>query len=397
MTVSSTAINTLLLFGFLSFSHTSIAHNNKFRVATFNVSIEATNYIERKDVANDPSRASVVKALLTNGGHPQINNIAEIIQRTRPDILLLNEFDYISDPRQGIEQFINNYLNVSQNSQPSIDYPYYYIAASNTGVASPYDFDNDGSRTGVAGDAYGFGYYPGQYAMALLSRYPIQHAQVRSLQTFRWKDMPGALQPINEDATPWYSNEEWDHIRLSSKSHWDIPVETPDGVIRIIAAHPTPPSFDGPEDRNGKRNHDEIRLISDYLSNEPYLYDDNGVTGGLKPDSRFVVLGDLNSSPDEGDSIKSAINGLLSHPLVNSDCVPTTKAGQDLRPDNAFSSQHTAMWGLRVDYVLPSQQGLQVQQCGLFWPTKDDPLHKLVSTRQTSSDHRLVWVDLFIK
>jgi len=31
-------------------------------------------------------------------------------------------------------------------------------------------------------------------------------------------------------------------------------------VIHILASHPTPPVFDGVEDRNGRRNHDEIRL-----------------------------------------------------------------------------------------------------------------------------------------
>jgi len=333
----------------------SSASKSTFRVATFNVSIEATNYLSRKEIAINPSRSEVVKKHLASGDHAQIRNVAEIIQRTRPDILLLNEFDYISDPQQGIELFIKNYLNVPQNEQLSIDYPYYHIAPVNTGLASPYDLDNDGNKNGVAGDAYGFGYYPGQYAMALLSRYPIKYERIRTLQTFLWKEMPNALQPLNDNGTAWYSPEEWSRLRLSSKSHWDIPVETDGGTINIIAAHPTPPTFDGPEDRNGKRNHDEIRLISDYLSNKSYVVDDDGAKGGLKAGSRFVVMGDLNSSPDEGDSIKPAIHKLLNHPLVNSGCTPMSQAGQQLRPTNMFAAQHTAAWGLRVDYVLPNK------------------------------------------
>lgn len=372
------------------------AAEQTLRVATFNVSIEATNYLSREEIANDPSRADTVRELLTSGDHPQIRNIAEIVQRTRPDILLLNEFDYIPDPQQGIELFINNYLAVPQNAQPGIDYPYYFIALVNTGIASPYDLDNNGKKTGVGGDAYGFGFYPGQYAMALLSRYPIKSDQIRSLQKFLWKDMPGALQPKNEDGSPWYSRKEWANFRLSSKAHWDIPIETEAGIVHIIAAHPTPPTFDGAEDRNGKRNHDEIRLISDYLSNAPYLYSDDGGKGGLPAGSRFIVLGDLNSSPDEGDSLNNAIQGLLNHPLVDSNCVPTSKAGQQKRPDNAFSAQHTAAWGLRVDYVVPSKSGLSIQDCGMFWPSEDDPLHALVATRKASSDHRLVWIDLVV-
>lgn len=369
----------------------------KIRVSTFNVSIEATNYHSRKEIEANPSLAGVVNEVLASGNHQQVKNIAEVIQRTRPDIILLNEFDYIADSKRGIELFIKNYLNVSQNGQQSVDYPYYYTAPVNTGLATEFDLDNDGKKTGVAGDAHGFGYYSGQYALALLSRYPIKHQHVKTFQTFLWKNMPDALQPTNQDGSAWYSPEEWSNLRLSSKSHWDIPVETEFGIINVIAAHPTPPTFDGTEDRNGKRNHDEIRMITDYLSNKPYLIDDNGIKGGLEPNARFVVLGDLNSSPNEGSSIKSSIQSLLKHSLVNSSCIPMSLGGQQQRPNNIFAAQHTAAWGLRVDYVLPSKLGFDVQQCGLFWPSKDAPEHALVSDRKASSDHRLVWVDLRLK
>ena len=367
------------------------------RVATFNVSIEATNYVAREKVAKNPKHAELVQELLISGNNPQIKNIAEIIQRVRPDVLLLNEFDYTQESNEGVQPFIEKYLNVSQNSQLAIDYPYHYVAPVNTGVGTPFDLDNDGTKSNVAGDAFGFGYYPGQYGMALLSKYPIEQENVRTFQTFRWKDMPGALQPRNSDHSLWYSKEEWRELRLSSKSHWDIPVKTKSGVVHIIAAHPTPPTFDGDEDRNGKRNHDEIRFISDYLSREPYIYDDNGDTGGLKKNSRFVVVGDLNSSPDDGASIRGAIQSLLKHPLVDSSCTPTSEAGRLNKPDNEFAAQHTAEWGLRVDYALPSKHGLQSLDCGVFWPSNKDPQHKLVASRRASSDHRLVWVDLKIE
>ena len=59
-------------------------------------------------------------------------------------------------------------------------------------------------------------------------------------------------------------------------------------VIHTLVSHPTPPVFDGPEDRNGTRNHDEIRLWSDYVlpSRSGYIYDDEGERGGLKPGAR---------------------------------------------------------------------------------------------------------------
>ena len=47
--------------------------------------------------------SSDLPAALSNSDHPQISNIAEIIQRVRPDILLLNEFDRSEERRVGKE------------------------------------------------------------------------------------------------------------------------------------------------------------------------------------------------------------------------------------------------------------------------------------------------------
>ncbi|MEO0368786.1 MAG: endonuclease/exonuclease/phosphatase family protein [Pseudomonadota bacterium] len=374
--------------------HLIAGNASNLRIATFNVSIEATNYLDRNEIAKDPSRSVIVQQLLDQGDHPQIKNIAKIIQMVRPDVLLLNEFDYVPQPDQRINAFIENYLNKPSGSEQAINYPYRFVAPVNTGIPSPFDLDNDGKALGQGGDAFGFGYYPGQYGMVLLSRFPIDSEGIRTFQKFLWKDMPNALIPKNEDGSPWYSMQEWAEFRLSSKSHWDIPINTPDGVVHVIAAHPTPPTFDGTEDRNGKRNHDEIRLISDYLSNANYLYDDAGGMGGLPASSSFVVLGDLNSSPHEGDSIQGAIKELLDHPLANASCEPSSIGGKAQRPDNTYSASHTAAWGLRVDYVLPSKHGLRVNDCGVFWPSPTDAASTLVDSREASSDHRLVWVDL---
>ena len=116
-----------------------------------------------------------------------------------------------------------------------------------------------------------------------------------------------------ENGQPYYSQAAQQILRLSSKSHWDIPIKVGNSTIHLLASHPTPPVFDGPENRNGKRNHDEIRFWTDYLSGSEqsaYIYDDSGKFGGLKGE-HFVIAGDLNASPDEGDGIKSGIQGLL--------------------------------------------------------------------------------------
>jgi ABC-type uncharacterized transport system fused permease/ATPase subunit len=152
------------------------------RVATFNVSMDATNHTAKGDEVKSDA---LVNALKSN--HSQIKNIAEIIQRVRPDIILLNEFDFVPK-KQGIAYFKKHYLNVSQQKQEAIDYPYFYIAPVNTGLATEFDLDNDGKKTGIKGDAQGFGFFEGHYGMAVLSRYPIDFDKVRTLQTFKYKN-----------------------------------------------------------------------------------------------------------------------------------------------------------------------------------------------------------------
>jgi hypothetical protein len=45
--------------------------------------------------------------------------------------------------------------------------------------------------------------------------------------------------------------EELEVFRLSSKSHWDVPIVIGRKTVHFLVSHPTPPVFDGPEDRNG--------------------------------------------------------------------------------------------------------------------------------------------------
>ncbi len=359
--------------------------------ATYNVSMEADNYVPR----GTPGKSEkILIQELSTGNNEQIKNIATIIQTVRPDVILLNEFDYIQDPEKGVKAFVKNYLLKSQNGAKPIDYPYYYYSTVNTGQPSPFDLDNNGKMEQYGADAWGFGMYPGQYGMVILSKYPIDSKNVRSFQNFKWKDMPGALKTTKADGSDWYSPEAWNQFPLSSKSHWDVPVLVGKNTIHVLASHPTPPTFDGKEDRNGKRNHDEIRFWHDYISDDKasYIYDDNGNKGGLNKDTRFVIMGDQNASPDEGDAISEGIRSLVSHPKVNSEMTPASKGGAVHSPTNTFAKNHTAFWRMRADYVLPSKFGFTVQDSGVFWPAKGEPFSELVEKRESSSDHRLVWV-----
>ncbi len=353
---------------------------------------------------------------LSTPDNSQAKAVAEIIQRNNPDVLLINEFDYSPE---AVQLFKQNYLAVSQNGANPVDYPYFYIAPSNTGIASGFDLNNNGAvvttpgEPGYGDDAFGFGNFPGQFGMLVLSKYPIDTANVRTFQNFLWKDMPNALLP-DDPTTPqpndWYSQDELEVLRLSSKSHWDVPIQVNGETIHVLASHPTPPTFDGSEDRNGKRNHDEIRFWADYITpgKGNYIYDDQGKIGGIAAGSSFVIAGDQNADPLDGDSFDNAIRQLLQNPNINTNVIPSSLGGfqQAELQGGANASQKgnpsfdtadfadTAPGNLRTDYVLPSAD-LTVANSAVFWPLNTDPTFPLVGTFPfPSSDHRLVFTDV---
>ncbi|MGH2676074.1 MAG: endonuclease/exonuclease/phosphatase family protein, partial [Actinomycetota bacterium] len=288
------------------------------RFATFNASLN--RFSESQLIAD-----------LSAPGDAQADAVAEIVQRVRPDVLLVNEFDFDEAGPGGsslaASLFQQNYLSVPHDDADPVTYPYRFVAPSNTGIPSGFDLNND-DAVGGPDDAFGFGFFPGQFGMAVFSRFPIGTA--RTFQELLWKGMPGALLPDDPaTAAPadWYSPEELDVFRLSSKSHWDVPILIGKKAVHFLVSHPTPPVFDGPEDRNGTRNHDEIRLWADYVlpSRSRYIVDDEGNRGGLRPGSLFVIAGDQNSDPLDGDSIPGSAQLLLDHPLVNTKVTPDSE------------------------------------------------------------------------
>lgn len=362
----------------------------KLRIATYNLAL------------TDDQPGAVLERL--RGEDAQARKLAAVLQTVRPDIVLLNELDR-DEAGEAARLFRERYLGVSQSGLAPLDYPYAFHAPVNTGEPSGLDLDQNG-QLGDPGDAWGFGRHPGQYGMLVLSRYPIDVEAARTFQHLRWADLPGALQPRLPGAdAPWYPAEVWAQLRLSSKSHWDLPIDTPLGRIHLLAAHPTPPAFDGPEGRNKVRNHDELKLWRDYLDGADWMVDDQGRRGPLPADARFVIAGDLNADPVEGDSLPGAIQGLLQHPRVQAEPAPRSdgsfEASLTFQPGNGAelaqrgdphteTAQFSPRSGtMRVDYVLPSN-GFKVLDAGVFWPKRGAPGSDWV----TASDHRLVWVDL---
>jgi endonuclease/exonuclease/phosphatase family metal-dependent hydrolase len=348
------------------------------------------------------------------GTHPQARAAARIIQRVRPDILVLNEIDHdYGAVDEGLDlnarRFAAAYLATGDHP---IDYPYAFTAPNNTGILSGLDLDHSGDAAGESergdraygNDSFGFGLYPGQYSMAVLSRFPIGEEEARTFQKFRWKDLPGNHLPEG-----YFSQDALEIFRLSSKSHWDVPVQVGDYTLHLFVSHPTPPVFDGDEDRNGRRNFDEIRFWVEYLRGPgggEALYDDDGGRGGFDSDAPFVILGDLNAYPESPEGLYDgvpAITQLLDHPRIqDTGTIATSRGALEARGDypggepgpTRFQERATATWagGVRVDYVLPSTN-LIVRDGGVFWPsTKEDPGGS--GWAEQASDHHLVWIDV---
>lgn len=396
---SSLLMLTALILGVAGFNKaittavpsTNQSESTTVRFASFNISFN------RKEEGE-------LKQELANAEAAKPKQIAEIIQRVRPDVVLLNEFDFDA-AGEGIASFLKNHLGVAQNQEKPISYDHVYFQPVNTGVDSGLDLDGDGKKS-TPTDAFGYGAFPGQYGMVILSKYEIDAENARTFRNFLWKDMPDSLWPIvPATGKPYYNDEIKSKFRLSSKSHWDVPIKIDDQTIHFLVSHPTPPVFDGAEDRNGCRNHDEIRFFTDYVVPEKskYIYDDNGTKGGLAAGSSFVIAGDLNTDVFDGDSNNNAAKQLTEHPLINHEKPPKSEGGvyysdqqrgKNLhhKGDPAFDTgdfNDHSVGNMHIDYCLPSKD-LTLRDSGVFWPKPDQPGGDLVS----ASDHRLVWIDI---
>ena len=308
---------------------------------------------------------------IVRGKDPQILAVISVLTETAPDIVALQGFDYDLTGRAAAA-----FTDALRSA--GLDYPYVLSRRPNTGLPTDLDMDGDGRRAEPR-DAQGYGRFSGQGGMVVLSKYPIMTQDVQDFTALLWRDFPNALLP-ESDGKPFPSEAALAIQRLSTTGHWVVPVQIPKlGRVDLLTFHASPPVFDGPEDRNGKRNHDEIIFWQRYLDG----------AFGPAPQDNFVLLGDFNHDPEEGEGLKPAIKSILSDPRLQ-DPAPTSPGSTAVTGD----ADDTADWddpvpgNMRVDYVLPSADW-QVLDAGVHWPTGT-----LGEVAATASRHRLVWVDL---
>ena len=305
----------------------------------------------------------------------QIKAVIEVVGAVRPDVLVL----------AGIDWDLESHA-LSALADRIGGYPHRFSARPNRGIDAGRDLNRNG-RLGEPEDAIGFAEFAGQGALAVLSDVPIDRNGWRDFSGIAWKDLMGAS-PIGaaESVLP-----------LSTTAHWDLPLILPGGgKLSLLVWHATPPVFDGPDDRNGRRNHDEALFWLKYL---------DGELG--RPPERFVLLGAANLDPIDGDGRPTALKALMADPRIR-DVRPSSEGGIEAHTRDGGSnlshsgdpSLDTVDWpdtagqpgNLRVDYVLPAS-ALTVTDAGVFWPLQGE---NLGATVQQASRHRLVWVDVVL-
>ncbi|WP_341210960.1 endonuclease/exonuclease/phosphatase family protein [uncultured Limimaricola sp.] len=309
----------------------------------------------------------------------QVGDAARIIAHAAPDILLLTGFDHDAQ-NVALTAFAELLRGLG-----GPDYPHLLALPSNAGRLSGLDLDGDG-RPGRARDAQGYGRFTGEGAMALLSRHPID--LLRDLTPLLWRDLPGATQPTL-GGMPFPSPEAQAARRLSSTGHWVVTVHTPQGPLTLMAFAATPPVFDGPEDLNGLRNRDEIRLWQRLMDGDL----------GAPPEPPFAIIGLANLDPIDGAGRHETMRDLLGDPRLVDPRPPSEGGRASADADQSGDpGLDTADWdaapdgpgNLRVDYILPSRAGLAVTGAGVVWPEAGE----IAEAAARASAHRLVWVDL---
>lgn len=261
--------------------------------------------------------------------------------------------------------------------------PHVHAGLVNRGVpvTASGDLDGDG-RTWEGDDMHGWARFAGQGSMAILSRYPL--GEVVDLSGLLWADLPGARRE-GADGTDLLAGD-YAALRLSTTAHWAVPVDLPGGRVTVAAHHATPPVFDGPEDRNGRRAADEAAVWGAWLDGALA-----GVPGGAPaPEGPVVLLMAANVDPEDGDGLGGAMRALLERPDLTDPAprgAPRPAVADGHAGDPALD---TVNWDdppdgpgdLRVDYAIPSA-GLRVVASGVEWPAEG-----------AASRHAIVWVDV---
>ena len=379
------------------------AGTTELRVATYNLSLNR-------------NAAGQLVADLGTTTNAQAKTVAEVIQRVNPDVVLLNEFDFVAGG-VAADLFRENYLELSQGGADPVVYPYAYVAPSNTGIPSGFDLNNNGV-IGGGDDAFGFGAFPGQFGMAVLSKYPIETergAHVPALPLEGHARRTAARRPEHGGAS---------RLVLGRRARRVPPLEQVAlGRAREGRSHDRARARLAPDPADVRRRRGPQRPSQP--RRDPVLGRLRDARQGVtvhprrRRKARWPQAGRVVRDPRRperrparrrlgrpGDRPTARLAARIIDPQPTSDGAAEAAVLQgganlahegDPALDTADFNDIPAPGNLRADYVLPSKD-LRVLDAGVFWPVQADPLSALTGVFPfPSSDHRLVWVDVKVR
>ena len=306
-----------------------------------------------------------------------------MIAHVRPDIILLTNFDYDAS-------LVAARAFSARIAASGWALPHAFAFAPNTGVRTGLDIDGDGYNSGPR-DMQGYGAFPGQGGMVILSRVAPLVQDSQDFSDFLWADLPDNAQRLEGGLA--------DVQRLSSVGHWRVSYDIGPERLDVLAWHAGTPAFDDASKRNARRNGDENRFWMAFLDGELDI---------TAPQNPFVLMGTSNLDPYDGQGQRRVMTELLGHPALQDPRPQSPGAARAAQKDGGANAGHrgdpsfdTADFrdekgpgNLRVDYVLPSKL-LTVLQSGVFWPDPDSPHQSMVWARDPQrSWHAIVWADL---
>ncbi|MBI2896076.1 MAG: endonuclease/exonuclease/phosphatase family protein [Deltaproteobacteria bacterium] len=336
----------------------------------------------------------------------QVTAAAEVLGRFAADIVDLNEIQYDiedlpvlgmpgADDRTGPGGFdggAENALRIAERihaAAPEVDYPYTLTTVGNSG------YYWEGEDYGEwSWELRGWGEWPGRFNTAVLSRYPILTDQVRVVHDFAWEDLPeNRIQQMRDEN----GMEVPEGFPLFEKALNVVPIDLGPEVLWLVLLHPTasPAAFDP---INPYRNYDELRALALFL---------DGELPGVEPlpdGARFVVSGDLNGDPDDGDGLDGAVAQVLDHPSLVA-VFPTgagtrgqngeynTFLGGCGNDDGATVEDPTVRFQMQLDYVLASASIGPPTETGLFFPDFRTEREDF-DLACRASDHRFLYIDI---
>ncbi|SDK14283.1 Endonuclease/Exonuclease/phosphatase family protein [Ferrimonas sediminum] len=422
------AVTTALWLSACSDSSSTSDFSDTIRFATYHADMEFSDYNQALSETG-------------SGNEPRLQNVAEVIQRARPDVLLVTGFSGADGlggeeyRKRALELFVSEYLNQAQDPDlDAVSYPYLYLANSNSGIPVLDDLNKDGSAPGTLPfDAKGYGHYAGEKSFALLSRYALDENNVRTYRQLEWKRVPtadGQQKPQDGSGNDWFASETWNSLPLMDTNFVDIPMKLPDGrIVQLLATYLGEPAEVDASNRAYMRNRAQVEFVADYISQDYNSYivndDDNSrrVTGGYDSSRPFVLMGNFYNDHEgawalgadgapsyraDSAAMRTLVNSSTLHRFTGVNWeAPTSAAGVDYAQTTASTHSMpgiiTGLNALRNDYIMLEQQLKFVDQ-GIVWAQLGDDGEALfyrnngqgqmVNDPQASSSHRLVWMDV---